>query len=223
VYGCICYVLHVHVFCNCLLTCVLFCCCHLDCTHSLPFPSPPPPSLLPAAFQYNVKFWRLFADVINDVGLTLELLSPTFPEYFLTIACIGSVCRAMCGIAAGATRVALTHHFALENNYADIASKEGMQETAVTLFGLVCGMYMANWLQGGSDTWWVFLALTVLHVYANWKAVTALILKSISRQRLEILTQQYLDDADIHDESHVSALTPTQVSQRECVFILLAH
>ena len=55
-----------------------------------------------ARFQTNVKFWRLFADVINDVGLTLELLSPTFPQHFLAIACVGSVCRAMCGIAAGA-------------------------------------------------------------------------------------------------------------------------
>ena len=38
-------------------------------------------------FDKSVKFWRLFADTINDVGLTLEMLSPLCGEYFLLVAC----------------------------------------------------------------------------------------------------------------------------------------
>ena len=40
-------------------------------------------------------------------------------------------------VTAGATRASITAHFALEGNLADVSAKEGAQETAVTLVGLV--------------------------------------------------------------------------------------
>ena len=60
-------------------------------------------------------------------GLALELASPMFPEQFLLMACLGSIARALCGVAAGATRAAMTQHFAVVRNAADIAAKEGSQ------------------------------------------------------------------------------------------------
>jgi Vitamin B6 photo-protection and homoeostasis len=85
-------------------------------------------------FGHDVKKWRLFADVINDVGLTLELLSPLNADYFLLLACLGSICRALCGVAAGATRATLSSHFARTNNLSDISAKEGIQEVCMTLY-----------------------------------------------------------------------------------------
>ena len=56
-----------------------------------------------ANFGQNIKSWRLFADLINNVGITLDMLAPIFRNHFLILVCIGSVCKALCGIAAGAT------------------------------------------------------------------------------------------------------------------------
>ncbi len=39
------------------------------------------------SFDRSVKFWRLFADAINDAGLTLEMLSPLCGQYFILVAC----------------------------------------------------------------------------------------------------------------------------------------
>jgi hypothetical protein len=39
------------------------------------------------SFDRSVKFWRLYADAINDVGLTLEMLSPFCGRHFLLVAC----------------------------------------------------------------------------------------------------------------------------------------
>lgn len=64
---------------------------------------------------------------MNDFGMTLELLSPLVPGAFLWLACIGSLARAVTGVAGGATRFALTQHFALRRNAADVAAKEGSQ------------------------------------------------------------------------------------------------
>lgn len=86
------------------------------------------------------KQWRLFADCLNNVGLVMELASPVFPSVFLTLACLGSIARAITGVAAGSTRAALTLHFAKQNNAADVSAKEGTQETATTLVGMLLGM-----------------------------------------------------------------------------------
>lgn len=44
----------------------------------------------------------------NPPGLALELASPLLPGAFLLLACLGSLCRAITGVAGGATRMALT-------------------------------------------------------------------------------------------------------------------
>jgi hypothetical protein len=56
--------------------------------------------------------------------MALELASPFFPSAFLLLMSAGSILRSMTGVAGGATRAALTQHFALRRNAADIAAKE---------------------------------------------------------------------------------------------------
>lgn len=71
--------------------------------------------------------WRLFADASNDVGLALEMLAPlpAFREAgrFLQLICLASVFKAACGVAGGATGAAITEHWAVDNNIADIGAK----------------------------------------------------------------------------------------------------
>ena len=67
----------------------------------------------------NCKTWRLMADLLNDVALTLEYLSPLFgPSMFTSVACVASVMKSVVGVAGGATRAALTQHQARRNNMA---------------------------------------------------------------------------------------------------------
>lgn len=44
-------------------------------------------------FDADARRWRLFADVINDVGLLLDMLSPLAPSCFLATVCAASVCK----------------------------------------------------------------------------------------------------------------------------------
>ncbi|EQC27487.1 hypothetical protein SDRG_14690 [Saprolegnia diclina VS20] len=143
-------------------------------------------------FDANVKFWRLYADVINDVGLTLDMLAPFAPRCVTQILCVSSVCKAMCGVAAGATRSSLTAHFAKTDNMADIAAKEGSQETFVTLLGLLTGMYFANVVnQSRASVWVAFLLLTAIHVVANYKAVTSLCIPTLNQARATLAIRSF--------------------------------
>lgn len=58
----------------------------------------------------NAKQWRLVADVLNDLALFIELVSPAFPGYFALCVCIASIFRSIVGVAGGATRATLTRH-----------------------------------------------------------------------------------------------------------------
>lgn len=41
----------------------------------------------------NIKEWRLFADVANDVGLTFDLVAPVFRGHFALVSSLGVVCK----------------------------------------------------------------------------------------------------------------------------------
>ncbi|RUS24177.1 hypothetical protein BC938DRAFT_473997 [Jimgerdemannia flammicorona] len=61
----------------------------------------------------DCKTWRLAAGMICDI------IAPTLPKpFFLPITCVGTLLRAFTGVAGGATRAALTQHFARMDNMA---------------------------------------------------------------------------------------------------------
>ncbi|KAF3431582.1 hypothetical protein FNV43_RR26313 [Rhamnella rubrinervis] len=158
----------------------------------------------------NAKMWRLVADLMNDLGMLMDLISPLFPSAFVYVVCLGSLSRSFTGVASGATRAALTQHFALHNNAADISAKEGSQETVATMIGMALGMLFARATMGHPVAiWFCFLSLTFFHMYANYKAVKCLALNSLNPQRTSILLQHFMETGQV--------LTPEQVSRMEYI------
>lgn len=151
-------------------------------------------SVFAADFDQNVKWWRLFADLVNDLGLTLDMLAPLAgQQYFLYVASVACVFKAMCGVSAGASKAAITAHFAQRGNMADLQCKEGSQETLVTLVGLLCGVYFAQVANESLASIWAgFGLLTALHVYANYQGVKSLQLRTLNPTRTTILLQRFL-------------------------------
>ena len=169
-----------------------------------------------SSFDAHAKQWRLFADCANDVGMALELLAPTLgARYgrgaFLATACAGSLARAMCGVAAGATRAALTRHFARAHNAADVAAKEASQETAVSVFGSAAGVWVARvTAESPSSQWFVFLALTVAHVLCNVRAVRCLRVDAVNRARARKMVDAWARGEPVP--------TPREMASREALF-----
>lgn len=140
-------------------------------------------------FDTHVKEFRLFADIINDVALTLDMLAPTFGTNSFWILSLSTICKTMCGMSAGATKGRITHHFSRHGNMADLSAKESTQETLVSLLGMIGGVVVAHLLQHAphSITWTMFGFLTYLHVWANYKAVNLLKLATLNPERTHLL------------------------------------
>lgn len=64
-----------------------------------------------SGLDMNCKRWRLFADVVNDLAMCIELIVlPFFFDSALPILCVSTALKALVGVAGGATRAAITQH-----------------------------------------------------------------------------------------------------------------
>ena len=92
-------------------------------------------SMAASSFRRNVKRWKLFADIMVDIGITLEIIAPSVNhKWFLPLLCLGTICKALCGVAAGACGGALQMYWAntllgSEEGISEIAAKNGAQRT----------------------------------------------------------------------------------------------
>lgn len=160
----------------------------------------------------EAKKWRLFADVLNDIAMFMEILAPYFPACFTLIVCTAGIFKSLVGVAGGATRAALTVHQARRDNMADISAKDGSQETLVNLAGLLISLMLIPLVTDNPIlTVGLFLLFTVLHLFANYKAVRSVVMETLNEARLSIVVQQYLRDGRV--------LSPLEANRREPVFL----
>lgn len=160
----------------------------------------------------EAKKWRLFADGLNDIAMFMEILAPHFPAFFTLIVCTAGVFKSIVGVAGGATRAALTVHQARRDNMADISAKDGSQETLVNLAGLLISLILIPLVTDNPVlTLSLFFLFTVLHLFANYKAVRSVVMETFNEARLSIVLQRYIQDKQI--------LSPQEANQKEPVLL----
>ncbi|KAF5368217.1 hypothetical protein D9615_010521 [Tricholomella constricta] len=176
-------------------------------------------SLVPEA-----KTYRFLADVLNDAAVILDTLSPllTSPSFPLHIPglrvsalCISASFRALCGIAAGGSKAAITLHFATPVNgngdVGDLNAKDSSKETVLALLGMLLGTLIVPHLSTPSLTYGALFLLVALHLIINYLGVRGLQLRSLNRQRAGIAWRIYRSSGGSKVPS------PAQVSRIEKV------
>ncbi|XP_029912758.1 RUS family member 1 [Myripristis murdjan] len=160
----------------------------------------------------EAKKWRLFADVLNDVAMFMEILAPNFPACFTLIVCTAGIFKSIVGVAGGATRAALTVHQARRDNMADISAKDGSQETLVNLAGLLVSLILIPLVTDNPAlTLGLFFLFTIFHLYANYRAVRSVVMETFNEARLSIVLRRYLRDGRV--------LAPPEANRSEPVFL----
>eukprot|EP00981_Chlorochromonas_danica_P010233 scaffold3058_cov165-Ochromonas_danica.AAC.24 len=199
-------------------------------------------SLSSYQFGRDVKTWRLFADMINNLGITLDMVASYWPRYFLGILCLGSLCKALCGVAAGATNAAIAVHWGEKRgNIADVLAKNGAQHTLVSLIGLAISLPFARFAGKASKRtlWLLYGSLTLLHIVSNYKVMRVLALRSFNLARFQMVIDSLLsspvveeslqerlkdnNDRRVSDwlQSNAWRFTPAYVAKREPILSLL--
>ncbi|KAI9550820.1 hypothetical protein GHT06_004673 [Daphnia sinensis] len=162
------------------------------------------------------KKWRFFADLLNDCALSLELCAPYAVAAvggsngaMTGILCVSGVAKSIVGVAGGATRAALTQHQARQGNLADVSAKDGSQETLVNLAALITSLWLLPFLDGSTKmTWFSFFLFTLLHVFANLKAVKAVTMETLNRTRYMLILKQFASSKDVPSVKVINRLEP---------------
>uniref|UniRef100_A0ABI7Y6F3 RUS family member 1 n=1 Tax=Felis catus TaxID=9685 RepID=A0ABI7Y6F3_FELCA len=154
-------------------------------------------------------WWKgLFADILNDVAMFLEIMAPIYPIFFTITICTSNLAKCIVSVAGGATRAALTMHQARRNNMADVSAKDSSQETLVNLAGLLVSLLMLPLVSDCPGfSLGCFFFLTALHIYANYRAVRALVIETLNEGRLRLVLKHFLQRGEV--------LGPTSANQME--------
>ncbi|KAH6874732.1 vitamin B6 photo-protection and homoeostasis-domain-containing protein [Thelonectria olida] len=156
----------------------------------------------------DAKKFRFLADLFNDTAFFLELYSPYFGSWGKVIALTtGEALRALCGVSAGASKAALSVHFAKHNNLAELNAKEASQETAVGLVGLLVGTILVKSVEDHQSVVYLMVSLVFAHLWMNYLGVRSVCMTTLNRQRATILFEEHLKSGKV--------LTPEEVAQRE--------
>ncbi|KAH0527169.1 hypothetical protein TsFJ059_002195 [Trichoderma semiorbis] len=158
----------------------------------------------------DAKRYRFLADLFNDSAFFLELYSPYLGSWGKVIALsTGQALRALCGVAAGASKAALSVHFARQDNLAELNAKEASQETAVGLIGLLVGTLVVKAIEDHSSVVLLMILLVLAHLGTNYLGVRSVCMATLNRQRVTILFGEYLKSGVV--------LSPEQVAERESI------
>ena len=144
--------------------------------------------------EAEVKFYRFFADIVNDFAFILDVASGSLPGNLRVVAlCVSSCCRAICGVAGGSSKAILSAHFAKNSNIGELNAKDGSQETVVSLLGMWAGGLVVARVEGVVWTWVWMLLLLLGHLWANYMAVRSVKLNVLNKTRASLVFSELLE------------------------------
>jgi len=159
------------------------------------------------------KRYRLLADIVNDIALTVNLISAFLPYTIRPyVYAVSSTCWSIVGIAGSCTRTALTIHQARANNAADVQAKDQSQETLVELVGLVLSYVIVSVI-GDSPTLVLslFVAFMAMHLTCNFKAVKSVKQSTLNITRARLLVSEYTKNGRVPSVDALNRMEPVVV------------
>ncbi|XP_024030029.1 protein root UVB sensitive 5 isoform X2 [Morus notabilis] len=146
-------------------------------------------------FDDDPKQWRLYADFIGSAGSIFDLATPLYPAYFLPLASIGNLAKAVArGLKDPSFRV-IQNHFAISGNLGEVAAKEEVWEVAAQLLGLALGILILD--TPSLVRAYPVLALTwfgmrLLHLWLRYQSLSVLQFNIINLKRARILVKSHV-------------------------------
>ncbi|PPQ72999.1 hypothetical protein CVT24_001433 [Panaeolus cyanescens] len=173
--------------------------------------------ILGSSLHPEAKTYRILADILNDVAVVLDTISPLLvsagaPGLRVPLLCLSASFKSLCGIAAG-SKSAISLHFATpltgKGDIGDLNAKDSSKETVLALFGMLLGTALVPRLTTTWATWSSLLLLVGLHLAINYLGVRGLVLRTFNRQRLSIAWMAYRSQSPsgaCPNPSHVASL-----------------
>uniref|UniRef100_A0A0E0JDV9 Protein root UVB sensitive 5 n=1 Tax=Oryza punctata TaxID=4537 RepID=A0A0E0JDV9_ORYPU len=153
-------------------------------------------------FDDDPKKWRMYADFIGSAGSIFELITPLYPGYFLPLASLGNLAKAVGrGFRDPSFRV-IQNHFAKSGNLGEVAAKEEVWEVGAQLLGLSIGILIMDTSGIKSSyptlasTW---LGVRLLHLWFRYQSLSVLKFRTVNLKRARILVRSHVANHTVPD------------------------
>ncbi|OIW01178.1 hypothetical protein TanjilG_10339 [Lupinus angustifolius] len=146
-------------------------------------------------FDDDPKQWRMYADFIGSAGSIFDLTTQLYPAYFLPLASLGNLTKAIArGLKDPSFRV-IQNHFALSGNLGEVAAKEEVWEVVAQLAGLGLGILILD-TPGLVKSYPVLLStwmsVRLLHLWLRYESLSVLQFNTINLKRARILVKSHV-------------------------------
>ncbi|KAM4078871.1 hypothetical protein ACB094_09G073100 [Castanea mollissima] len=151
-------------------------------------------------FDDDPKQWRMYADFIGSAGSIFDLSTALYPAYFLPLASLGNLAKAVArGLKDPSNRV-IQNHFAISGNLGEVAAKEEVWEVAAQLLGLALGILILE--TPGLVKAYPVLVLTwmsmrLLHLWLRYQSLSVLQFDTINLKRARMLVKSHVLHATV--------------------------
>ncbi|CAM0878579.1 unnamed protein product [Alopecurus aequalis] len=146
-------------------------------------------------FDDDPKKWRMYADFIGSAGSIFDLTTPLYPGYFLPLASLGNLAKAVGrGFRDPSNRV-IQNHFAKSGNLGEIAAKEEVWEVGAQLLGLSIGVLILDTpgIQSSYSTLTLtWLGVRLLHLWFRYQSLIVLKFRTVNLKRARILVRSHV-------------------------------
>ncbi|KAD3067628.1 hypothetical protein E3N88_35508 [Mikania micrantha] len=149
-------------------------------------------------FDDDPKLWRMYADFIGSAGSIFDLCTPLYPAYFLPLASLGNLAKAVArGLKDPSFRV-IQNHFAVSGNLGDVAAKEEVWEVSAQLIGLGLGIMilstpgLVNSYPVLASTW---MTMRLLHLWLRYQSLSVLQFNTVNLKRARILVSMHVSSS----------------------------
>ena len=155
-------------------------------------------------FDSDVKRFRFTSSVVYDCASLVEMLTPFYPKRFLLLATVANVGKSVGITTANVVRAPIQRSFALEENLAEITAKTSAQQVLADNLGLAAAV-VATSLTGKIASakarlilpLLAFVPLATADLYCIYRELKATQLKTINRERGEIVAELFVKNGDV--------------------------
>lgn len=137
----------------------------------------------------------MYADFIGSAGSIFDLTTLLYPTYFLPLASLGNLAKAVArGLKDPSFRV-IQNHFAMSGNLGDVSAKEEVWEVAAQLLGLALGIIILDTPGLVSSyvallsTW---MSMRLFHLWLRFQSLSVLKFETINLKRARILVKAHV-------------------------------
>mmetsp|Transcript_53559 Transcript_53559/g.89017 ORF Transcript_53559/g.89017 Transcript_53559/m.89017 type:complete len:549 (-) Transcript_53559:529-2175(-) len=160
-----------------------------------------------ARFDDDPKRWRLGADVLEELGMAIEVVAPLVPQQFLFMASLANASKSIATMIQSATRNAFYKSFSKRENMGDITAKGEAQVMSCKLIGMAAGIRLTELLRTNTNLRiGIYTLVATVHFFSNLLSYQVVELTTLNRSRTNVLVEEYLKNKVVMTPHEVNAL-----------------